>query len=244
MPLSKNEIKFIRSLQQKKFRDSENLFIVEGVKMVGELLKQDRFQIKTIYLTENCILEVPRSIEEVEVSSAELEKISGLKSPNQVLAIVEQFNESKLNCEEENMILLLDEIKDPGNLGTIIRTADWFGISQVICSERSVEVYNPKVVQASMGAIFRVTAFYTDLIEAIGELKDHDFEIFGADMAGADAMKIEFPRKSVLVMGSESHGLSDKIREAVTTISIPKKGDAESLNVGMAAGILMAQYSK
>ena len=138
--------------------------------------------------------------------------------------------------------MLLDDVKDPGNLGTIIRTADWFGISQIICSPESVEMYNPKVVQASMGAIFRMNVMYGALEGALLELIDAGFSTYGADMDGTNALEVKLPAKTALVMGSESHGLSEGIKSKVEALTIPKFGESESLNVAMAAGILMSVY--
>lgn len=243
MSLSKNEIKFVRSIQQKKFRDQEGLFIVEGVKVVQELIQQGNFKIKAIYSTHpEEFPEAPVTIN--KISDSELERISGFKQANKVLALVEIKEAQGINTTENNLILLLDDIKDPGNLGTIIRTADWFGITQIICSPNSVDVYNPKVIQASMGAIFRMNILYRDLIQTVDELKIASYEILGADMTGEDAFTFNYQQKSVLIMGSESHGLSEELKKASTCISIPKTGESESLNVGMAAGIIMAQYKR
>ena len=161
MSLSKNEIKFVKNLQQKKFRDLEGLFVVEGVKMVNELLEQDKFAVKSVFGTSS--EDINHFTEFQHISQAELERISGFKSPNQVLAVAQQSESMDPDMDENNLILLLDDVKDPGNLGTIIRTADWFGITQIICSPNTVDLYNPKVIQASMGAIFRIEIFYQDL---------------------------------------------------------------------------------
>lgn len=155
MSLTKNEIKFVKSLQQKKFRDEHQMFIVEGEKMIHELFLQSKFKIKTVYHLENYILpETNLKFESCIVGKSDLERISGFKTPNKVLAVV--YQNTKTSPLTDDFILALDEVKDPGNMGTIIRTADWFGIKTIITSPTSVEIYNPKVVQSSMGAIFRI----------------------------------------------------------------------------------------
>jgi RNA methyltransferase, TrmH family len=240
--LSKSEIKFLKSLQQKKFRDSEGLFVVEGVKMLSELTQTDHFEIKGIYHLSDYIPEVPAHLPQIEVNPSELARISGMKTPNMVLTIAKKRAGMTLNTAEENLVLLLDDIKDPGNLGTIIRTADWFGVKQIVCSSETVEMYNPKVIQASMGAIFRMNLMYSSLQENLKSLKESGFKLFGANMNGSNAFETEFPTKSAIVMGSESHGISKALQTQLETITIPKKGDSESLNVGIAAGILIGQY--
>jgi TrmH family RNA methyltransferase len=242
MTLSKNEIKFARSILQKKFRDLEGLFVVEGVKMVKELVEQDQYQVRTIYSCHPHPLEYPKDFEVKEISQSDLERISAFKNPNRVLALVEMGQPKHLDPAEENLILLLDEVKDPGNLGTIIRTADWFGVTQIVCSLNTVDHFNPKVIQASMGAIFRMKVIYQDLITCSSTLINNGFQLLGADMNGENAFNYQYPRKTALIMGSESHGLSKQLEDMATCITIPKIGKSESLNVGMAAGILMAKY--
>ena len=244
MSLSKNEIKFLKSLQQKKFRDQEQQFIVEGIKMVAELLTAKNYSVKSIYLLDTCEIQVPENIPSTIVSSAELNRISSLKTPNKVLAVVNYNPINSLDLSEDNLILLLDDIKDPGNLGTIIRTADWFGITQIICSEESVDHYNPKVVQASMGSIFRMNILYHSLTDSILELKDADYKLFGASMSGKDAFRTPLPSKSALVMGSESHGISPALESNLECLTIPRIGKAESLNVSQATGILLSIYAQ
>ncbi|MCB9223460.1 MAG: RNA methyltransferase [Crocinitomicaceae bacterium] len=231
-------------MQQKKFRDSEGLFVVEGVKMVSELISQDQYKVKSLYFTEDCGLDIPKNIEANSISKSDLERISGFKQPNQILALVEMGSKVQANFNEDGMILCLDEVKDPGNLGTIIRTADWFGMKQIICSLNTVDHFNPKVIQASMGSIFRINIIYEDLFKLAGRLKDEGFACLGADLNGENAFTYDYPVKTALFMGSESHGLSKELGNMITRISIPKFGKAESLNVGMAAGIIIAQYKR
>ena len=241
MSLSKNEIKFLKSLQQKKYRDSEGLFVVEGVKLADEIFLSDT-ELHSVYHTADYIPQIPAHIPQTEIGPAELERISGLKSPNKVLVVAHMKQDAQLDLTEENLILMLDDVKDPGNLGTIIRTADWFGVNQIVCSPESVDMYNPKVVQASMGAVFRMNVVYSDLLKSIHDLKGQGYSAFGADMNGNNAFESNLPEKTVLVMGSESHGLSDEIKSEVEAITIPKFGESESLNVAMASGILMSLY--
>lgn len=244
MSLSKNEIKFVKSLHQKKFREQEGLFIVEGIKLVQELLNSQNFSIQKIYTSDLSTLDFPSSIETIEIGEAVLGRISALKTPNKVLALVQTKASQHIQFNQEGLYLLLDEIKDPGNFGTIIRTADWFGVKGIICSKNSVERYNPKVVQASMGAIFRCSIEYADLNEVVDSALEENLPIFGADMQGENAFTYEYPSKMLLVMGSESHGISPTLKSKLTALTIPKFGQSESLNVAMAAGILMAQFNQ
>lgn len=244
MSLSKNDIKFIRSLHQKKFRDQEGLFLVEGVKLLNELLEQDKFEIQHIYCVEDAALNQLNGAELTIVSAKELERISSFKSPNQVVAIVKQATPVAIDYVSNQTCLMLDSINDPGNLGTIIRTADWFGIKQVICSNDSVDLYNPKVVQSTMGAIFRVDVIYAELTSALVEFQKKDFDLLSAEMDGENAFEKKYGSKSLLLMGSESHGVSEQLSGLCTKISIPSFGETESLNVGMATGIILSHIAK
>lgn len=244
MPLSKNEIKFIKSLQQKKIRVSEGCYVVEGIKLVEELIEDQPENIRTLYRLENADLEIPESIKQVVITTKELERISGLKNPNQVLALVNIPDKKIVNVFEEGLVLLLDDVSDPGNLGTIIRTADWFGIETIICSPECVELYNPKVAQATMGAIFRVNVYYQELNDSIQNLKAQGYTVFAADMKGQDVFKTNLPKKSAVLMGSESHGVDPNFLPQCESITIPGKGKSESLNVAIAASIIMSRYAE
>ena len=234
--LSRNQIKFIQSLKQKKFRLQYQLFVVEGEKLVNEFLNSD-WEIEQIYATKEW------EGESVEVTNKELERISSLKTPNKVLAIVKiPFEKSIIS---ENLVLALDAVKDPGNLGTIIRLADWFGVQHIICSEDCVELYNPKVVQASMGSISRVQVQYVDLQSTLESMAD--YQVYAAVMDGKSIFSIEKLEKIIILMGSESHGVSQELLELThQKITIPKseKSQAESLNVANACGIILAQLSR
>ncbi|MEX1002669.1 MAG: RNA methyltransferase [Crocinitomicaceae bacterium] len=220
-----------------------NKFVVEGEKLLDEMLREDSSLIDCIYYTENCSVSIPETVSSKAISEKELQRISGLKSPHHVLAVLHITEVDIVPGDQEGMLLLLDEVKDPGNLGTLLRTADWFGVQTIICSPTTVELYNPKVVQASMGAIFRVQVHYKALTTVIPELKSVGYEFFGADMEGENAFTIHFPKKSALIMGSESQGLSDQLKDLSTPITIPKVGKTESLNVAMAAGIILSRYA-
>lgn len=247
MPLTKNEIKLIKSYHQKKYREQDNVFIVEGGKMVKELFTQSKFVIKNLYYTSdyNANL-IPFDVEKTLISFKDLERISHLKSSNKVLAVVDQENNEEINFEENNIILALDCVNDPGNLGTIIRTADWFGITQIITTKETVELYNPKVIQSSMGAIYRINFIVSNNLPAdLSKFKSLDYEIVGANMNGEDLYKSSSTKKTVIVMGSESHGISNEIESLLDkSVTIPKFGNTESLNVAMATGIILSEIKR
>lgn len=239
MSLTRNEIKFIKSLQDKKTREAEKLFVVEGIKPVSELLMHSNFKIKAIYTTRDQAISIPDQLPHHRISETELERISGLVSPNVVLAVAEMPEPSE-DLPNEDLTLILDEIKDPGNLGTILRTADWFGIQHVTASFNSVDLFNPKVVQASMGAVFRVNYKTKDLINYLTELKKAGYELVGADLEGVSIYDFKASSKTAIVMGSESHGISPEVKKLLNkSVTIPKFGKTESLNVAIATGIIL-----
>ncbi|MEP6700840.1 MAG: RNA methyltransferase, partial [Bacteroidota bacterium] len=177
-----------------------------------------------------------------EITEKELERISQLKTPNKVLAIVQQFDNSGAIDTKNKISLVLDNVQDPGNLGTIIRTADWFGIEQIICSPDTADVYNSKVVQATMGSIVRVRVFYTDLGKWLAEQKE--VPIYAAVLGGQDVTGIKKISEAIIVFGNESKGISPEILQLVKTkLTIPKKGKAESLNVAVATGIILSHMT-
>lgn len=234
--LSRNQIKFIQSLKQKKFRLQHQFFVVEGEKLVNEFVNSD-WQIVQIYATKEW------EGDSFEVTTKELQRISSFKTPNKVLAIVKIPYEKSV--VSENLVLALDSVKDPGNLGTIIRLADWFGVQHILCSEDCVELYNPKVVQASMGSIIRVQVQYVNLKSTLESMAD--YQVFAAVMDGKSIFSIDKSEKKIVLMGSESHGLSQDLLELThQKISIPKSenSQAESLNVANACGIILAQLSR
>lgn len=234
--LSRNQIKFIQSLKQKKFRLQHQLFVVEGEKMVNEFLNSD-WEIGQVYATKEW------EGDAIEITTKELERISSLKTPNKVLAIVKIPH--RKSVVSGNLVLALDAVKDPGNLGAIIRMADWFGVQHVLCSEDCVELYNPKVVQATMGSISRVQVQYVNLKSTFENMAD--YKICAAVMDGKSVFAFEKSEKRIVLMGSESHGLSAELVElAHQKITIPKSesSQAESLNVANACGIILAQLSR
>ncbi len=238
MMLSKNEVKYIQSLYHKKFRDAESVFLTEGPKMIHELLNSN-FEVIKIYTT------VPLNTNkaaEVLIDDADLGKISQLSSPNQMVAIVRQYKPENEPIVTNHFSLVLDGIQDPGNLGTIIRIADWFGIHQIIASNDTVDVYNSKVVQSSMGSLARVNIWYKSLEEWLPALP---VPIFGAMLSGENIFTIKKPREGVLVIGNESQGIRSGVMPAIQhPITIPKKGGAESLNAAVATGIMLSQLTQ
>jgi TrmH family RNA methyltransferase len=246
MSLTKNEIKILKSLQTKRQREEDKLFVVEGEKMVSELYAQTKFKIKIIYFTEDYDVNlIPNTVDCQQISNKDLDRITGFKKANKVLAVVSQHHNTTLDYSENNLILVLDDVNDPGNLGTIIRTADWFGITQIIASKKTVELYNSKVIQSSMGAVYRMNYKVTHLAEEISELKQNGFQVSGAIINGENIYKTKLPTKTALIMGSESHGISDELLKLIDLeISIPNFGQTESLNVAMATGILLSEYKR
>ena len=239
MSLSKNHIKLITSLSQKKYRQKHKLFVVEGVKVVHEFLNSS-YELEIVFSTDTDFSSTDKFI---EVTDQELKKISSLKNPNKVLAIFKIPNQ--INPIMGGLILALDSINDPGNLGTIIRLCDWFGIEQLVCSNETVDCFNSKVVQASMGSLTRVAISYLDLKKY---LQNASVPIFVADMDGLNVYKTKLPDSALLVLGNEANGISDEIKQLVTTkITIPRYGafqQTESLNVATASAILLSEFRR
>lgn len=248
--IGKNKISSITRLHQKKYRDESGLFIVEGIKSVDELLRSD-FEISEICALPDWQMKHSREIGDLpvkEVSLAEMERISVWKNPQEVLAIAYEKSQNEIQIMDDQPLLLLDDIRDPGNMGTIIRTADWFGIRQIVCSETTVEFYNPKVIQATMGSFARVNVFYTDLKQFIRQnLKDR--RVWGAFLEGTPIGEIEFHSDDVVVIGNEANGISAGVAEEISDkllIDSPlnTQEKAESLNASIAAAIIMFQMSR
>ncbi len=239
--LSKNQIKLINSLFQKKFRNKYNLFVAEGEKSINEIIKSN-VKIKNIYGLKTFKDKYPE-LKIEEISQSELKKISFLKSPNQVLGLFEIPEMD--NLKNKGLTLVLDEINDPGNLGTIIRLCDWFGVSQLVCSTNTVDYLNPKVVQSTMGSLSRVSIVYTD-IEAF--LINEKRPVYGAFLEGENIYKNKISTNAVLVMGNEANGISSSIEKIISNkITIPQFGDnqnTESLNVAMATAILLSEFKR
>ena len=238
--ISKNEAKYIQSLYRKKNRDANEMFIAEGPKLIDELLQSD-FIIKKMYATDEWIENNTASIPVISVTSSELQRISNLETPNKVLAIVEK-KKPKIPSLANKITIALDGLQDPGNLGTIIRIADWFGVEDIIASGDTADVYNPKVVQSTMGSLIRVNIFYTDLNSF---LKDVDVTIYGALLDGKNIYEMKPMKEGIILIGNESKGVQqDLLKLASHRITIPKAGQAESLNAAVAAGIILSQILK
>ncbi|MBN8880209.1 MAG: RNA methyltransferase [Sphingobacteriales bacterium] len=240
--LGKTKTKYIQSLGQKKHRDDERLFIAEGPKIVAEMLETVPGSISQVYALSSWARENEGRYNAslvTEVSEDELSKISQLHTPNQVLAVIRQFPSSAPPPAKGNIILALDTIQDPGNLGTIIRIADWFGIAYIVCSHECADLYNPKVVQSTMGSIARVQLHYTSLPAWLATQKET--RIYAAALEGQDITKMNTLIEGIIVIGNESKGISASVMEQVNVrITIPQKGKAESLNAAVAAGIIVS----
>ena len=240
--VSKNQIKLINSLQQKKYRKLHNLFIAEGKKVIQELIDAD-FKLEYLFVTKENLFDFKHHPE--LISDSELKKITALTTANDCLAVFKIPLDLDKNKTSAGLELALDNIKDPGNMGTIIRLCDWFGISKIVCTEETVDIYNPKVVQATMGSLARVAVYYTNLSEY---LKTKDLEIFGTFMEGKNIYKSELPSEGIIVMGNEANGISAEIENLVTQkISIPRFGNlqqTESLNVATATAIILSEFKR
>ncbi|MBL4744983.1 MAG: RNA methyltransferase [Flavobacteriaceae bacterium] len=240
MSLSQGQIKLITSLTKKKYRKEHGLFVAEGVKVVRELLASD-LQLSMLFCTPDFNSGLESKVQ--EISEKELKKISNLKSPNKVLALfkipVSNF------VAPEGITVALDAINDPGNLGTIIRLCDWFGIRQIVCSEDTVDCYNQKVIQSTMGSITRVTISYLDLPAYLAQVK---IPVFAAEMQGENVYKSNLPSAAVLVMGNEANGISREVSDTVSNfLTIPRFGTCqktESLNVSTATAILLSEFKR
>jgi TrmH family RNA methyltransferase len=244
--LSKSQIGFIKSLHQKKYRKEHGIFIIEGIKSIIEFIPS-AYQIHSIYYLaqyQSSLSNLPSNIKLFEVNNTELEKISTLQAPQGILALVHTpasaaFDKASLSgC----FTLVLDGIQDPGNLGTIIRTADWFGFEQVICSLNTVEVYNPKTVQATMGSLCRVKVSYQDLPVV---LQDLQIPVFGAMLEGSSLYETQWPEEGLVILGNEGQGVSPEMINLIDRpVTIPRVGGAESLNVAVSAAIICADIRR
>ncbi|MFT7442915.1 MAG: TrmH family RNA methyltransferase [Maribacter sp.] len=241
MSISKSQLKIITSLSQKKYRQKHKLFIAEGIKVVNELLNSS-FKVDTLFATDDFQTDI--SLDKItRISDKDLQKISNLKASNKVLGLFVIPDEKPL--QKNGLTIVLDTINDPGNLGTIIRLCDWFGVSQLLCSAETVDCYNQKVVQASMGSLTRISMKYID-VETY--LKETNLPTFIADMDGENVYKSILPKEAILVMGNEANGVSDKIKTLIKNkISIPRFGEiqeTESLNVATAMAILLSEFKR
>ncbi len=237
MGITKAQIKFVKSLQQKKFRDESHCFVAEGAKAVHEL--QSAFTLELLVNPDNA-------------SSKEIEQMSGMRTPQGVIAVFKQRTEEtpieQLFLQENNLVLALDGVQDPGNLGTIIRTADWFGIKHIVCSHETADCYNPKVVQATMGALARVQLHYTDLLAWLDSLHPST-PIYGTLLEGKNIYEQSLSQHGVIIMGNEGYGITDAIRKKINSaICIPSypanAPTSESLNVAIATAITLAEFRR
>ena len=240
--LSRATKKYIASLSVKKYRDREQCFIVEGEKSVEEFIVSN-FKVKAIYCTNECELHAP---EATKITATEMRQISNLKTASPVLAVVEIPVREPFPVSRDELVLALDEIQDPGNLGTIIRLADWFGIKRIVCSRCTVDAYGAKTVQASMGSLARVEVTYSDLRVFFGSL-DKDILVYGTFLEGENIYDAELSSGGVVVTGNEGNGISPEIAEFVSRrLFIPPFGSrvSESLNVAVAAAIVCSEFRR
>ena len=237
--LSKSQIKLITSLKQKKYRLQHGFFVVEGIKTIKELL-QSKLMLQALYTTETFNIDAK---DEILISQTDLKRISFLTTPNKALAVFKIPKPKSINTN--GLIVALDAVRDPGNLGTIIRLCDWFGIKDLVCSQETVDCFNPKVIQATMGSITRVNISYVDLVEFLNEV---ELPVFGAFMEGETVYKKQLPNSGILVMGNEANGISKQVEATIDEkISIPRFGDlqaTESLNVATATAILLSEFRR
>ena len=246
--IGKGKISSITRLHQKKFRDESGLFIVEGIKSVDDLLRSS-FEVQELLATDTWVGEHESEVTAVDltmVTHAEMERISAWKNPQPVMAVARIPHYNIADIRQDQPLLMLDDLRDPGNMGTIIRTADWFGIRQLVCSQTTVELYNPKVIQATMGSFTRVKVYYTNLESFIdNNLKER--RVLGAFLEGTPVQRFDFQPSDVIVIGNEANGITEavarKINAKILIDSPVKSADkAESLNASIAAAIMMYQY--
>ncbi|MAY82806.1 MAG: RNA methyltransferase [Flavobacteriales bacterium] len=238
---SNKQEKLIRSLQQKKYRKQHSLFVVEGLKSVNELINSD-LEIEYIYTTDSIQFNDLEKIdiEATMISELQMKSISSLTNPPGVLAVA-KIPEQELITGD--LVLYLDEVRDPGNLGTIIRSAEGFGVSQLVLSPNCVDPFSPKVVQASMGSLFRLP-LAVESFESLYKRLSNDYSFYAADMDGENLHQYELGMPAVIVMGNESQGLSDDIQSKIKTLSIPIAKSLESLNVAVSAAVILAEFRR
>lgn len=241
--ISKNQQKYIRQLEQKKYRKREGCFVAEGTKVVGDLLK--RYQPLALYATESW--DAPNGVGYTLVSEEELQRVSFQQHPQQVLAIFPIPQPTDPVSLRGSLTLALDGVQDPGNLGTIIRIADWFGIDTIICSEDTADAWNPKVIQATMGSIARVNVIYANLLELLDTLPS-DYPVYGTFLDGENIYTQTLSGEGLIIMGNEGNGISDAVRAKVNRrLLIPDfhQGDtADSLNVAIATAITCSEFRR
>lgn len=236
----KKDFQLVRSLQQKKFRRELGLLVVEGKKMVQEALASG-WTVKYLFSTNPEFVAAENA---VLVTARDMESMSSLSTASDYLCVLHQPQET-WDSKTNKLVLALDGIADPGNMGTLIRTAEWFGVEQLLLSENCVELFNPKTVQSTMGSLFRMPIAQGNFESRLQELTAQGYQLVGADMEGNSLYTQAFQMKTALVMGSESHGLSAEVKKLLSyKVNIPSFGNAESLNVSIAAGIIVSEYSR
>ncbi|WEK33454.1 MAG: RNA methyltransferase [Candidatus Pseudobacter hemicellulosilyticus] len=242
--LVKSQVKYIQSLSQKKLRDEEGLFVGEGPKIINELLSAGNVHLQQLYALPEWISQQPATIAErcMAVDPDELGRLSFQQHPNQVLGVFRKPEFAPERDWGKGLHVVLDTLQDPGNMGTILRCADWFGINAMVCSPDSADIFNPKVVQASMGGISRVEVIYTDLPAF---LRAHSgIPVLAATLDGTPLPAMTGGAKGFLLIGNESRGISDELLALAThRVTIPRKGQAESLNAAVATGILLSHLT-
>jgi RNA methyltransferase, TrmH family len=257
--LSKNEIKKIKSLHQKKYRDVENKFFIEGIHLIEEALKSE-FRLELVLFTSEFEETNNKFLSEILAKKIRIEKITNkefdgicdTENSQGIFSVMDKFENTfenylkRTKALKKQTLVALEEISDPGNLGTIIRTADWFGIDAILIGKNSVDLFNPKVIRATMGSIFHLPIFNEiDLPEILPEIKDQEYSIYVTLLHGESYISTKFGHKSLLIFGNEAHGISNEIiKMAYKTISIPQHGKAESLNVSIAAGVILSEIAK
>lgn len=243
--LSKNEVKYIQSLGHKKRRAEERLFIAEGSKILAEFIREMPQQIFRLYATEDFFqkhAEAQQIADKRVITDEDLQRISQLQTPHEALALIRYFPEPDEKLTPNGWSLALDGIRDPGNMGTIIRLADWFGIETIICSPDCADVYNPKVVQATMGSIMRVKIIEQELGDFLAK---QNIPVAGAVLGGDQLASCQFPSSGILVIGNEANGISKELLPFLTQqVMIPRFGHAESLNAATATGILLWELKR
>ncbi len=247
--LSKNRIKQISSLQQKKFRQETSTFVVEGHKSVMELLRSN-VKVVEIVATADWIVQYAKHFRGVAVSEgsgADLERISSMKAACDVVAVVEMRDTEPLTLDKSRLYLALDSIRDPGNFGTILRIANWFGIGTVLASEDCVDLYNPKVVQASMGSVFRVDVHYCDLAAALTDAQKLGMPVYGTFLDGENIYTADIGCGGVVVLGNEGHGILPETERCITRRLLIPSGSSpdtspESLNVAAATAVVCSEF--
>ena len=248
--ISQGVLKRLRSLQQKKFRQESGRYLVQGRKVVAELLQSNQ-RVETIVATEDAAAWIKpmassRSVSVQILAGHELEKIGTLERGNELIAIAVTPDEATFRPPSPNeLVFALDGVRDPRNMGGLVRIADWFGVTRVLCSEDCIEIYNPKCVQSTMGSVFRTELRYVRLDAELARFTDAGAHVYIADMGGEPVFQARLERPAVIVFGSESHGLSESVRaRGAKVVSVPRVGRAESLNVAMAAAALCTEFTR